>query len=156
MGKWGRNYQNLVHVGLILRLLMRFLLQKLVRRAKKSTVPRLVVSRGLWWGFYSKNWYIGQKWEFCGKWDFRDVNFVKNEVSEMWTLWKMRFQECEFCDKWGFRNVNFVKIGIFNMWFLWKMDLWNVIFVKNTTLKICDFQIVNFAKNAILKMWIFR
>ena len=36
-----------------------------------------------------------QKCEFCEKWDYRNVNFVKNEILERWI---------------------FVKIGIFNMW----------------------------------------
>ena len=84
-----------------------------------------------------------QNCEFCEKWDFRSVNFVKNvisemwilwkiEISEMWILWKSRFQKCKFCEKctlkmwilwkkWGFEIVNFVKNEILKMWILWKM-----------------------------------
>ena len=40
-----------------------------------------------------------QKCEFCEKWDFRNVNLVKIEISEMWILWKLRFQKGEFLDK---------------------------------------------------------
>ena len=29
--------------------------------------------------------------EFCKKWDFENVNFVKIEISELWILWKMRY-----------------------------------------------------------------
>ena len=31
-------------------------------------------------------------------WYFKHVNFVENEISERWILWKMRFQKCEFCE----------------------------------------------------------
>ena len=62
----------------------------------------------------SKVWILWKLWfrkcEFCEKWDFINVNFVKIEILEMRILWKLRFQKCEFCEKWGFRNVN-----------LWKM-----------------------------------
>ena len=58
-----------------------------------------------------------QKYKFCEKCDFINVNFVKIEISEVWILWKMsflklwilwklRFQTCEFCENWGFRKVN--------------------------------------------------
>ena len=57
-----------------------------------------------------------EKCEFCEKWDFENVNFVKIEISELWILWKIRLQKCEFCEKWDFIKVNFVKIGIYNMW----------------------------------------
>ena len=64
---------------------------------------------------------IFQKCEFCEKWDFRIVNFVKKkkkwyfrivnfvkiEILEMWILWKMRFQKGEFCKNWDFQYVNF-------------------------------------------------
>ena len=64
-----------------------------------------------------------QKCEFCQNWDFRNVNFSKNEILEMWILWKMRFQKCEFCKNWDFRNVNLVKIWILEMWiFAWTED----------------------------------
>ena len=49
------------------------------------------------------------KCEFCEKWDFENVNFVKNEISKMWISWKIRFSKCEFREKWGFQNVNFWK-----------------------------------------------
>ena len=41
------------------------------------------------------------------------MNFVKNEIFEMWILWKSRFSKCEFCEKWDFWNVNFVENEIF-------------------------------------------
>ena len=47
---------------------------------------------------------------------FHNLNFVKNEISKMWTLWKMRFQKGEFCEKWDFRNVNFAEIEISERW----------------------------------------
>ena len=59
----------------------------------------------------------------------KNVNFVKNENSEMWILRKMIFQIGEFCEKWYFRNVNF--------WENW------------------DFRNVNFVKIDTFKMWIF-
>ena len=37
------------------------------------------------------------KCEFCEIWDFRNVNFVKIGISELWILWKLRFQKGEFC-----------------------------------------------------------
>ena len=55
-------------------------------------------------------WKIGLwKCEFCEKWDFENVNlvkneilkilnFVKNEILKMWILWKMRRSKCEFSD----------------------------------------------------------
>ena len=62
-----------------------------------------------------------EKCEFCEKWEFEIVNFVKNEVLKMWILWKMRFWKCDFCEKWDFEIVNFVKNEISEMWILWKM-----------------------------------
>ena len=66
------------------------------------------------------NWIFAQKLgflecEFCENWDFRNVNFInfmKNEVSHMWILWKLRFQKCEFCEK----------IEISEFWILWKFQ----------------------------------
>ena len=53
-----------------------------------------------------------QKCEFCEYWDFRNVNFVKIEISEMWILWILRFQICEFCKNCDFQYVNFwIKCG---------------------------------------------
>ena len=50
----------------------------------------------------SKIWILWelrfQKCEFCEKWDYRKVNFVKNEISERWLLWKVRFYKREFCE----------------------------------------------------------
>ena len=40
------------------------------------------------------------KCEFCEKWEFEIVNFVKNEIFKMWILWKIRLWNCEFCEKW--------------------------------------------------------
>ena len=47
------------------------------------------------------------KYEFCEKWDFENVNFVKNR------LWN-----CEFCEIWDFYNVNFVNNEILKMWII--------------------------------------
>ena len=52
------------------------------------------------------------KCELCEKWDFENVNFVKNDILKMWILWKMRLWNCEFCEKIDFENVNFVKSEI--------------------------------------------
>ena len=53
------------------------------------------------------------KCEFCEKWDFRNVNFVKIEISELWILWKMIFQNGEFCKNWDFQCLNFwIKCGL--------------------------------------------
>jgi len=40
--------------------------------------------------------------EFCEKWDSEIVIFVKNEISKMWILWKVRFQIVNFWINWGF------------------------------------------------------
>ena len=67
---------------------------------EKSPVHKLTVAH---WG---KNPLFIQKFPWF--WYFKNVNFVKIEISEMWILWKMRFQKCEFCENWDFRNVNSV------------------------------------------------
>ena len=55
---------------------------------------------------------IFQKDEFCGNWNFRNVNLVKIDILEMWILWKMKFQKCEFSENWDFQYVNFwIKSG---------------------------------------------
>ena len=75
--------------------------------------------------------FIFEKYEFCENWDFRIVIFVKNVISEMWILWKIRLWKiwilwkmtlgkCEFCVKWDFEKVNFAE----------KYDNENVNFVK--------------------------
>ena len=61
-----------------------------------------------------------EKCELCEKWDFENVNFVKNEILKMWILWKIRFWKCEFWEKWDFEIVNFVKIEILKKWILRK------------------------------------
>ena len=54
------------------------------------------------------------KCEFCEKWDFENVNFVKNKTLKMWILCKMRFSKCEFLDflpqsvRLGYVRWNFV------------------------------------------------
>ena len=78
-------------------------------------------------------------------WCLKYVNFVNNEISERWILWKMRFQNCEFCEKWDFRSVNFVKNEMSEMWILWKMRLQKGEFCKN-----CEFQYVNFFGQKVL------
>ena len=51
--------------------------------------------------FLSRNYQEFDVWkcEFCEKWDFEIVNFVKNETSKLWILSKMRFSKCDFLDK---------------------------------------------------------
>ena len=39
------------------------------------------------------------KCEFCEKWDFEIVNFVKNEIFKLRILWKLWFPNCEFLDE---------------------------------------------------------
>ena len=65
------------------------------------------------WG---KNQLFIQKlpWIWCLK--IMNMNYVKNEISEMWILWKMTFQKYEFCEKWDYESVNFVKNEIIKMW----------------------------------------
>ena len=68
-----------------------------------------------------------EKCEFCEKWDFEKVNFVKTTILKMWILRKMRLWKCEFGEKWGYENMFCEKI---------------------------DFVNVNFVKNEILQLWI--
>ena len=77
------------------------------------------------WGkkttFYTEitNNFMFEKCEFCEKWDFQNMNFVKNRTLKMWILWKIRFSKCEFCEILDFQNVNFwinKLIFILNMW----------------------------------------
>ena len=75
----------------------------------------------------------------CEKWDFKNTNFVKIEISETWILSKLRFWKCGFCENWDFRNVNFAENEILGKWILWKMR----------------FQKGEFSKNWIFNMWIF-
>ena len=56
------------------------------------------------------------------KWDFENMNSVKNEILKMWILWKMRLWSCEFCEKWDFENVNSVKSEVFKMWILGEIE----------------------------------
>ena len=66
------------------------------------------------------------------------MNFVKIEISQMWIMWKMRFQKGEFCENWGFRNVNFVKIKILEMSILWKMRFQKGEFCENWECEFLD------------------
>ena len=75
----------------------------------------------------------------------------KIEISEMWLLWKMRFQKCEFSEKWDFRNVNFVKIEISEMWILWKMRFLEMWILGKMRFQKLGFSICEFLD----KMWIF-
>ena len=77
--------------------------------------------------------------EFCEKWDFKIVNFVKNETLKMWILWKMKLWKCEFCKKWVSENVTFVKNETLKLWILWIMRFWKCDFCEKW-----DFQNVNF------------
>ena len=47
------------------------------------------------------------KCEFWQKWEFDNVNFVKNDIFKMWISSKLVISKCEFCQKWDFQNVNF-------------------------------------------------
>ena len=57
--------------------------------------------------------------EFCEKWDFekviflKNVNFLKMRFSKCEFLWKMRLWNCEFGQKWYFQNVFLEKNRIF-------------------------------------------
>ena len=60
--------------------------------------------------------------EFCEKWNFETVHFVKKRDSENVNFAKYEIlKKCEFCQKWDFENVNFVKNEILKLWVLWKM-----------------------------------
>ena len=105
----------------------------------------------------------------CKKWDFENVNFMKNETLKMWILWKIRLWNCKLCEKWDFKNVNFVIIEIsktrilwklgflksdfLKMWIFQKMRNWKCEFCEKMRLWKCefcekwDFQIVNSVKN---------
>ena len=54
---------------------------------------------------------ILEKCEFCEKWDFENVNFVKNQIFKMWILSKWNISKCDFF------NVIF--------WINGKMTKWN-------------------------------
>ena len=47
------------------------------------------------------------KCEFCPKWDFHNVNFVKNENLKMWITGKMRFSDFQ------------MELGVVNFWINW-------------------------------------
>ena len=47
-------------------------------------------------------------WILC-KWDFKNVNFVKNGIFKLWILWKVWFSNYEFCENCEF----FDKLRIF-------------------------------------------
>ena len=70
-----------------------------------------------------------EKCEFCEKWDFEIVNFVRNGTLKLWILRKTRLWKCEFCEIRDFKNVNFVKMRLWNrvktiFWqFLWNFFL---------------------------------
>ena len=87
--------------------------------------------------------------DFDWFWHFKNVNFVKNEISEKWILWKRRLQKCEFREKWDFRNVNVVKIEISEMRILWKLRFQKGEFCENW-----DLRNVNLVKNEISERWI--
>ena len=93
---------------------------------------------------------MSEKCEFCQKWDFEIVNFVKNVILKMWILRKMRFWKCEFCKKWDFEIVNFVKNETLKIWILSKM--------RFSKCEFCEkwyFENANFVKNETLTLWIF-
>ena len=77
----------------------------------------LFIQKFPWFWYVKEMWILKmrfQKGEFCKKWDFRNVNFVKNEILEMWILQKLRFQKGEFCKKLGFSICELLdKIWIF-------------------------------------------
>ena len=55
-----------------------------------KVVPFTLGQKSTFYPEITKN-LMFEKCEFCEKWDFRIVNFVKNETLEMWILWKLRF-----------------------------------------------------------------
>ena len=59
-----------------------------------------------------------EKCEFCEKWDFENVNFVK-----------MRLWKYDFCEKWDFESVNFVKSEIFKIWILDKIRIFAPVWI---------------------------
>ena len=61
------------------------------------------------------------KCEFCEKWDFENVNFVKIRFwkCEFWQKWD--FENLNFGKKWDFESVNFGKNEILKMWISWKV-----------------------------------
>ena len=55
--------------------------------------------------FLSKNYQEFDVWKMW--------IFVKNEIAEMWILWKMRFQKGEFCKYWDSQYEFLDKMWIF-------------------------------------------
>ena len=51
-------------------------------------------------------------------WYCKNVNFVKNEISQVRFLCKLRFQKCENGENWDFWTVDFLKNEISEMWIL--------------------------------------
>ena len=63
-----------------------------------------------------------EKCEFCEKWDFENVNFVKIEILKMWILWKLRFWKCEFCEKVGLSKCE-ISDKMFLKSILWHLSI---------------------------------
>ena len=66
--------------------------------------------------------------------NFLSRSYQEFDVWKMWILWKMRL--------WKF-------------WILWKIGLWKMRFWKCEFCTKYDFEIVNFVKTGIFKMWFF-
>ena len=58
-------------------------------------------------GSNSINPFSDDSYEFCEKWEFEIVNFLKYVTLKMWILSKMRLWKCEFCKIWYLQNVTF-------------------------------------------------
>ena len=54
--------------------------------------------------------------EFCEKWNFKNVNFVKNDILKLWILSKMRLWKCEFCEIENCESLCSYKMRLF--WWL--------------------------------------
>ena len=94
------------------------------------------------------------KYEMCEKWDFQIVNFVKNDISKLWILWKkeflklwilwkIRFLNCEFCEKnkilklWIFSEMRVWILSFLWIIRFWKHDFCNQRFRKYEILEMC-------------------
>ena len=66
--------------------------------------------------FYEK-WHL--QCEFCVNSHFENVNFVKNEIFKMWSLWNKGSPKCELCGKMTPWKCEFCgKNRVLKMWIL--------------------------------------
>ena len=84
---------------------------KLFKCVKHTGAKTNILSRNYQEFYVWKMWILWKmifsKSEFCEKWEFENVDFVKNEIFQRWILWKIIFSKSEFCEKWYFQNGNF-------------------------------------------------